>query len=301
MTQVPSPVLQALSEILAAQSPQFAARLKQRLTAALQARGEPAFEEKKFGFKGFRDFLERGTQGLFSIQPSAEGADVEVSLTGAKSQSAQALPPVSGGTHSIRNEVWQAFTNPDSSRLRYLSRRNFLVRHFLRGEDSPHSREVLESPDDFVEIQPISAETQVAWMRQFVGAHEIPPTLRDAIDAIVDRPYSSGVNAAFTGALGALGAQWRQVRIKKVIDEIHAWAGAHGIPPERLSLRSTAETDTTSITSVVDRAVRPEHANDGIQDPRERAVRLLEMLSNEDISRVVLPILLSTLLVKGKI
>lgn len=65
MMQVPSPVLQALSEILAAQSPQFAARLKQRLTAALQAKDEPAFDERKFGFKGFRDFLERGTQGLF--------------------------------------------------------------------------------------------------------------------------------------------------------------------------------------------------------------------------------------------
>jgi hypothetical protein len=38
----------------------------------------------------------------------------------------------------------------------------------------------------------------------------------------------------------------------------------------------------------------------GIQDPRERAVRLLDMLSDEEISRVVVPILLSTLLVKEK-
>ena len=152
MTQVPSPVLQAISEILAAQSPQFAARLKQRLTAALQAKEEPAFDERKFGFKGFRDFLERGSQGLFSVEPSAVGSDVMVSLAGVKNHSIPATPTTDGGSHSIRNDVWQAFTNPDAARVRFWGRRTFQVRHYLRGEDSPHAREVQDSPGNFIEI-----------------------------------------------------------------------------------------------------------------------------------------------------
>lgn len=299
--QVPSPVLQALSEILAAQSPQFAARLKQRLTATLQAKDEPAFDERKFGFKGFRDFLERGTQGLFLVEPSTVGSDVMVTPVGAKNHSIPTAPFAVGTSHSIRNDVWQAFTNPDPARLRFWGRHSFQVRHYLRGEDSPHSREVLDSPEAFIEIAPITAETQVSWMQQFTDQQTIPEERRKVIESILTKTYSSGINAAFTGALGELGSQWRQQRIRHVLLAIHAWADTHGVPHERLSLRTPSERDSSLVMAGTEKPFRNDHVGSGgIQDPRERAVRLLDMLSDEEISRVVVPILLSTLLVKGK-
>lgn len=301
MTQVPSPVLQALSGILATQSPQFAARLKQRLTAALQAKGEPAFDERKFGFKGFRDFLERGTQGLFSLEPSDVGSDVTVSLVGAKSHSTPVALAAGGASHSIRNDVWQAFTNPDPARMRFWGVHTFHVRHYLRGEDSSHAREIQNSPEDFVEIDPIAADTQLSWMRQFVTQHTIPEDRKEVIDSILAKTYSSGINAAFTGALGQLGHQWRQQRIKNVASAIYTWADTHGVPHERLSLRTSAERDSSLGTTGVEKLSRIDHVGTGgIQDPRERAVRLLDLLSNDEISRIVVPILLSTLLVKEK-
>lgn len=302
MAQVPSPVLQSLSEILAAQSPQFAARLKQRLTAALQTMGEPPFDERKLGFKGFRDFLERGTQGLFSVEPCTIGSDVMVSLVGAQSQAPHQSQVTRISGHSFRNDVWQAFTNPDPARARFWGVRTSHVRHYLQGEDSPHAREVKDSPQDFIEIAYITADTQVSWMREFVEQHTIPEERQAAIEGILEKPYSSGINAAFTGALGsALGNLWRLQRIKHVALAIHAWADLHSIPYERLGLRTSSEAEVSLTTTAAEKPGRTEHVGaGGVQDPRERAVRLLDLLSNDEISRIVIPILLSTLLVKEK-
>lgn len=305
MTQVPSPVLQALTEILAAQSPQFAARLKQRLTATLQAKEEPPFDERKLGFKGFRDFLERGTQGLFLVTPSDVGPDVMVSLVGAQSEAASPAQTTGGAGHSVRNDVWQAFINPDPARVRFWGRDTHQVRHYLHGEDSPHAREVQDSAADYIEIEPVSAATQLSWMRQFVyeHSHAVPETRTQTIHSILDKPYSSGINAAFTGALGAsLGGQWRHQRIKNVVAAIYAWADKHNVPHELLNVRSSSDSAAGQSTSGTEKAVRADGpvGPSGIQDPRERAVRLLDMLSNDEISRIVVPILLSTLLVKEK-
>lgn len=301
-SQVPSTVLLALSEILAAQSPQFAARLKQRLTAALNAKGEPPFDEKKFGFKGFRDFLLRGTQDIFSVTQRDGGDDIVVSLLGANSASSTSSQPSLGTSHSLRSEIWQAFTNPDVKRVRYLSRRTYAVRHFLRGEDNTHAKEVLDSPADFVEITPINADVQVTWMKEFIEKHQIKSPLRDALEGIAAHPYSSGVNAAFTGALGSLEDDWRQERVKNIIDTIHRWANANDVSTDKLTRRSGFDSEAIPVpaSKSIGKQSRAVDVTNGVQNSRDQAVRLLDMLSNEDISRIVIPILLSTMLVRGK-
>lgn len=299
--QVPSSVFLALSEILATQSPQFASRLKQRLTSVLAAKGEPPFDEKKFGFKGFRDFLKNGTQGIFSVASSEDGADVIVSLGGNNTSIAPSQKI--GSIHSLRGDVWQAFTNPDASRVRYFNLRNFSIRHFLRGEDSVHAREVAENSADFVEIDFIGADVQQQWMRQFIESREISPQLRETLEGIAGRTYTSGINAAFLGALGIMGAEWRQDRLSRVVEVIHGWAERNGISIDKLTPRSNSENESAlPVTPARAAGKLPSGGDvmDGVQSPREQAVRLLDILSNEEISRVVVPILLSTLLVRGK-
>ncbi len=302
MTQVPSAVLQALTEILTAQSPQFAARLKPRLTAALQAKEEPPFDERKLGFKGFRDFLERGTQGLFSVEPCAPDSDVLVSLIGSSGAHSHQIQASNSSGHSFRNDVWQAFTNPDSRRARFWGILTNHVRHYLQDEDSLHAREVQGSPNSYVEIDFVPADTQVSWMREFIKQHAIPEERLAAIEGILSMPYSTGSNAAFASALGgALTHQWRQQRIKNVTSVIHEWADSHSIPRNHLYIHASSEEEASLTAIAPEKPARTEHVGaGGVQDPRERAVRLLDLLSNDEISRIVVPILLSTLLVKEK-
>lgn len=300
--QVPSVVLQALSEILAVQSPQFAARLKQRLTAALQAKGEDAFDERKFGFKGFRHFLTEGTQGLFDIAPSPDGADIVVSLQGATEGITTAPSSTSEVGSAIRKEVWQAFTNPDMTRLRFFNRRTYVVRHYLRGEDSPPAQEVAAAGAEFVEIQPISGDDQVGWMRQFIEQKNIGHPLRDVLEGIIAKPYTSGVNAAFTGALQDDGLEWRQDRVQKIVKRITAWSKANDVSMEHLCSRQATESASPAATQPKKtvKVERAEDGADGVKHPRAQAERLLGILTNDEISRVVLPVLLSTLLMRGK-
>lgn len=300
--QVPSIVLQALSEILAVQSPQFAARLKQRLTAALESKGEDAFDERKFGFKGFRHFLTEGTQGLFVIAPSPDGADIVVSLQGATGGASTTSSSANETGSSIRKEVWQAFTNPDQTRLRFLNRRTHVVRHYLRGEESPPAQEVAAARAEFVEIQPISGDDQVGWMRQFIEQKNIGHPLHDVLEGIIAKPYTSGVNAAFTGALQDDGLEWRQDRVQKIIQRIAAWSKANDVPMEYLSSRHVPESAHPPATHP-NKPVKVEWSEDGVdgvKNPRVQAERLLGILTNDEISRVVLPVLLSTLLMRGK-
>lgn len=300
MTQVPSSILQRLSEVLAAQSPQYASRLKQRLSAALATNGEDPFDERKYGFKGFRDFLKRGTQNLFRLEDSESGADVLVSLPRPEKSSSTAVEPAATG--SIRSDIWQAFTNPDITRARYLNRRTFVVRHFLRGDASPQAKEVEGTPDDFVEIPPITGEVQVGWMQQFMTDSKVEEPLLGVLKEIVSNPYSSGVNAAFTGALGPLAAAWRQRRVQSVISTVFEWAQSHGVPQDKLISRAQAGQDSVSAPGIrsASKVGADVSSGDGIRDPREQAARLLDMLSNDDINRIVIPILLSTLLVRGR-
>ena len=300
---VPSNVLHALTELLAVQSPQVASRLKQRLNAALQAKGADTFDERKHGFKGFRDFLQRGTEGLFVVKSTDDGADVVVSLpVKAPAAAPTAGTPIPAIGTTVRSEIWQAFTNPDATRLRFLNKRTFVVRHFLRGEDSAHSREVDAAPEDFVPVEPITGEDQLRWMREFIDLKGIEQPHRALLEAIMAKPYTSGLNAAFTGALRQLGKEWSAYRVKHVIEKIAAWAKPHGISAEHLNPRP-AETVVTPVLAPVKKpasVVDSPSSGDGVMDPRAQASGLLAMLSDDEIRRVVLPILLSTMLVRGK-
>jgi hypothetical protein len=202
----------------------------------------------------------------------------------------------------VRGEIWQAFTNPDPTRLRYLNKRTFVVRHFLRGEDSAHAKEVEAAPDDFVEIASITGEDQLRWMREFIDRKGIEQPQRAVLEAIMAKPYTSGLNAAFTGALRELGKEWSQYRVSHVIEKIAAWAEGHGISAGHLNPRP-AEAAAAPIAVPVKKGTKNADtppSEGGVMDPRAQATGLLAMLSDDEIRRVVLPILLSTMLVRGK-
>ncbi|MNG11826.1 hypothetical protein D3C84_953940 [compost metagenome] len=112
------------------------------------------------------------------------------------------------------------------------------------------------------------------------------------LQALVNSTYSSDVNAAFTKALGDRELQWRQMRTLKISERIQAWAVEHNINPDNLSIQPAATS-----APVVERPATP---SGSILSPRQQAIRLLELMSDEEIQKSAIPVLLNSVLSKSK-
>lgn len=303
--QVPSSVFQALSAILTSESPQYAARLKQKLNAALLEKGESSFDERKYGFKGFRDFLLNGTQNLIVKHEFNGSGDMAFSLVG--TSNANLTPPASavGNRHTLRNDVWNAFTNPDKNRVRFYNLENSTIRHFISGQGSQYEVEVEKTPSIYIEIPPIDSDIQISWMRDFLEKEKDNLSSKyEILNNMLKAPYSSGVNAAFTGVLGALSEKWVADRLEKVHDQIKIWAHANNIDLQKLE-SPPAPPSQPAPPPIVNKPATDNHdqveiAHCELASPRDQAVHLLKVISNDDIRDVVLPILVSTLLIRNK-
>jgi hypothetical protein len=109
---------------------------------------------------------------------------------------------------------------------------------------------------------------------------------------MIAEPYSSIVNAAFTRTLGGHEDFWRHYRTNNVVGNIQAWAKQHEVPFEDLCVPKNSMNSP------------PLFQNHSTQDQltsRQQAIKLLELLTEEDIVRFVIPTLLSTILVKSRL
>jgi len=272
-----------LKTILVAGAPEPAARLKQRLAAAYLAQGLAPFDHKAAGYKRFKDYLLRHAD-LVSLD-EGPGGDMVVFLRDGNPNTATHVavePPI-----SVRREVWLAFSNPDERRLRYLDRTTGRVVHFTA--DAPE-REKAGADPNLVQIQPASGPTQSAWMKAFLEQTNSAELSGLPLSSFVETEYRSSINAAFTRALGRYAGDWRTYRTARMLDYIKTWAAQTAIPmssltaiPEQRSEAGTSEGHSNKPMSV-----------------RERAIWLLEGLSDEELRSTAIPILLATLMVKSK-
>lgn len=284
-------------------SPEPGARLKQRLNAEFVAKGWGRFEEKRLGYKRFMDFLSKGQEDILNVERGDKNGDILVSLkTNIPADVLTTLTNTrmpNGPQAVVRNDVWQAFSNPDQARRRFLNKNTYTIVHFL-AEDSANANananakakaEVEARSDDFLEIEPIGAEVQTGWMKDFLTSIQLSHGEKASLEAITKEQYSSGANATFTRALGIHSTGWRKFRTKQIVEHVKSWCDQGGIPFKELCARthqraplSTSEEMTTTTG----------------QSPRQQVMNLMSLLTDEDISRLVIPILLSTILVKSR-
>jgi hypothetical protein len=293
-------VSKLLGHLLAARSPEYGARLKQRLNALLRERGLEPFDERQYGFRKFQDFLERSQGDVLKVVRTNGGGDIQVILKDLPPDVVDApvpqpaSPPSERAGRPIRSEVWQAFANPDPERRRFLDRQTFQICHYTPNH-YPEVKDLVErNPSQYAEIPPIAAETQKGWMRDFLAAVPITGSERAVLDQMLEQPYTSALNAAFTRLLAGSAGHWREHRVKLVLNTIFSWAKTNGVDINRL--RKSEE--MSAIRS-------PDAAAVGVLNAsitsRTQAMKLLELISDEDIGRVVLPVLLSTILIKSRI
>jgi hypothetical protein len=282
---------QLLTQLLSERSPEYGARLKQRLNAMFSEKGMGRFDERSFGYKRFQDFLEQGHSHLIAVQRPSGAGDILVSLKTPRSSETQRIVQVEPAP--IRSDIWQAFTNPDPTRKRFLNKQTLIVRHFNEAHEPQASyAKVASSPNDFFEIEPIGGETQIEWMRRFLEeTTNIPPDERIAFEAMLNEPYTSGVNAAFTRALGDNSTAWRNYRSRRIVDYINNWAQQHQVQLDQLRVQPRKLADTTENAPGETAPI----------SAKEQVIKLLELLSDEDINRLVLPTLLSTILIKSRL
>lgn len=285
---------QLLTQLLSGKSPEFGARLKQRLNDSFVSNGYGRFDEKVFGFSRFKDFLVGAHRQLVNVETKEGAADILVSLR--NPTNIQVVPndivarprielPV------VRSDVWQAFSNPDLGRKRFFHKITGTLRHFRQSGPSPDRVEVEGAPGDFIEIEPIGGATQISWMRDFLGSIRLSPSEKTAIESLIHEPYTSGVNSTFSRALGTSENGWRHYRTAKVISRISEWSKKCEVPMSSLCVPAKLSRQPLPSGSVTSMHL----------PPRQQVATLLELLSDEDIIKLVIPTLLSTILIKSRL
>jgi hypothetical protein len=284
-------ILQLIPQLLAANSPQLGSQLKQKLNRALLNQGVSPFNEKLYGHKRFADFLSERFDGHVIVERPQGAGDISVLLNPQFSANTPALTNnIKQIDHPvIRSEVWQAFANPDKARKRFLHKSDLTIVHFNSDVESAEKMLVEKSPDDFIEIEPISGEMQLGWMRAFVETIKLPPTERSPIISLLDETYTGGLNATFTRALGGFGNDWRSFRTHNVMAEISKWAEGYKLTLNDLSVNHHKKPDETI-----------EYQDIKLLSHRQQALQLLQMLTDDEIAKMVIPTLLSTFLQKNR-
>lgn len=305
-------VEQLLAQLLSVNSPlpELGARLKQRLKAAYGARGLGVFDERALGYPKFTEYLEKVHGDLVSIERSGEAGDVQVflkrsstlSLTVALGAATHAAPTT---TRAIRTAVWQAFANPDPLRKRFFDTDGKVV-HYLEGSNSDAQQIVEASPHLYVAIPPIAQATQSGWMKEFLENLSVNAVEKSLLEQMVTEPYSSTLNATFTRALGNHGQAWSRFRTERVTSIIQSWAHDNRVASELLYTRSAEPPNTevssaATTTSTATAALSTSPSTPQIASPREQVIRLLDLLSDDDLQRLVLPTLLSTIMIKSRL
>jgi hypothetical protein len=280
-----SQISQLLKQLLEAHSPEVGARLKQRLNALLIGQGLDHFDERAFGFRKFGDFLQKTQTDILKVDRTEQSTDIVVSLVGVPTLAVQASRPViESDQTAIRSDVWQAFTNINVQRKRFLNKESFALKHFIENDQSTASHEVAESRDKFVEIQPVAGTEQLKWMREYLGTVPLQTADKAPLEAMTQQPYTGSLNSAFTRALGEKGEGWRHFRSQRVTEAIERWASQQGVALDHLR-KSTVQSPADAKVAIKESA-------------RLRAQKLLDLISEEDIAKVVLPVLVTTFLIR---
>jgi hypothetical protein len=290
-----STVSSMIAQLLRARSPELGARLKQRLNLLLSEQGLPPFNERALGYKKFTDFLKATQSANVTVGAAKAGGDVTVSLVvdstvDSASDLRIASLPEKQERAPLRNDVWQAFVNPDPHRKRFFNRVTHQIRHFSSGEPASGSKvAVMGSPHDYVEILPVSGAMQSSWMSEFLDSIPVGRENRLIFEPMLNSAYSSSLNSIFTAALKERGEDWKRVRKEKISLIIEDWATQHGIDRRVLHKATTY--------SAVHTAQNPNHS----ARLRSQVDQLLALIADEDIEKLIMPTLLAAISIRSRL
>lgn len=213
------------------------------LKPEMQRRSNHGFSEARLGYATFRTFLADAEQrGLVKLTPNSTGPDVTVERLVATTP-LPTVPSASNRRTRIRPDLWKAFVD-----WREDWRRVYDVggNRALMFPNEPHPvgelpeytqvrEQVQLAADRYIDISPITQETQVGWMRAFADAESDSAFRAELIAALTThRPASSFTNHLRTRPQAL--SRWNRVRQERVEETIAAWAQTAPVTVEYLEL-----------------------------------------------------------------
>jgi hypothetical protein len=214
-----------------ARRPTVAATLK----AELQRRFNGRFDERAIGFAGFRDFLKEAEARHVVTLRRAAGGDVEAvpyAVADAAAEPGDAGAPPAA---FMRPDLWRTFVDwkPNWTRLYDVAKDRAVMfptaaTPFDAPEWSELRKSVAENPENYLAIEPINAEAQLTWLREFVAQLQDVPTrgvLQSAIGS--DRPF--GTFARLIETMPDVKARWHRFRLERVLALARDWMDRSGI------------------------------------------------------------------------
>jgi hypothetical protein len=249
----------ALSELASERGmPVKAAVLKPRMRRLSM----DTFDEKTLGYESFRAFLEEAARQGSIVLDAGSGQDYLVSppsaaavgnsLIGSSGASYVAsLSQPRAANRRVRSDVWAAFVDWRQGIVRLYDRATGKIISFARRAEIDESAETAAEkrswethPDHFVQIEPISFDQQITWMKEF--AEKIDrPELRAVLNAGFSSDRPAAIFRSVIRAQPKIDEAWRSTLSSHVIDYILAWSAAREVdihpfeaPPE---LAPTAE------------------------------------------------------------
>lgn len=253
---------EVVRERFKARRPTVAATLK----AELQRRFNGRFDERPIGFASFRDFLREAEARHVVTLRRAAGGDVEAVPYTVVEASTESGEAGASAAAFMRSDLWRAFVDwrPNWTRLYDVAKdRAVMFPTAATPFDAPEWSElrtsIAEHADNYLAIEPIAAETQLTWLKEFVPQLQDVPTrgvLQSAIGS--ERPF--GTFARLIETMPDVKARWHRFRLERVLALAQEWMEHKGLrialTEERKELQAERTRPGAGIGEVNEQAVR---------------------------------------------
>lgn len=275
------------------------------LKPELRRRTLEGFDERRLEFNSFRKFLEAGEEaGVVALHEPPKGPDLEATPPGKPSLAATIASegavidgaPTPPPRKRIKPDLWKAFLDWDARWRRVYDKEEGLALRFPaeparleRPESQAARRLVQDKPERFVEIEPISFDRQLEWLRDFAQTVS-DPAARAALDRALDdeRPMR-----AFSQALqgdAQLRHRWTATKLAHVEEAIRHWATTfdlelevHEHAPDRPE--AAGEGDGRS-----GRHIQPERPDEQLRRLRARLHVAIDRMPEAELLQLRLPV-----------
>ncbi|MCF8839705.1 OST-HTH/LOTUS domain-containing protein [Xanthomonas campestris pv. campestris] len=222
---------------------------------------------KDFGYRSLGELLRSSKVAAHLNLIRTEKGALAVAV---RSGDPTALSPASAGHkyNSLKQAVWGAFVMATPAGKRFLNRKTGAVRAGLMASPTPL--------DEWIEIHPISPETQKLWATQFLDTadFEVTAEVREAL-------LKPNWNHLFTVALGPKGAEWNRRRSCRVSELADKWASESGVPHDVVfQSRITQPSPINKSDSLI---------RSSLETDRELILAAIAMLPMEKLREIVVP------------
>jgi len=270
----------------------FAAGVK----PALQQLAIGGFDEEKLGFTSFAGFLRAAeAAGVVDLMVDRPGL-LRVALPSNKS-APELTEAVETDPPTLREDLWRAFVDWTPGCIRFFDTEgkaaHVLAKHPVPAESAEDAalRAAVESqPSRFPEIEPISLETTLAWMKEY--AEQLDEPNRSLIAAALTSERPAREFSLLVRRSANLSRSWHRFRLARVRATVQSWLTERGLEIEIDAPARVVDEHQADRVRPARPSARPDRAtrrNLHENDVRHRVVRAVERMPLRDLLELPIP------------